>query len=171
MSKNTCCFFGHRKIEITDNLKRNLHTLVQKLITEERVDTFLFGSKSQFDTLCYQIISELKENYPYIKRIYVRSHFPYISDDYKSHLLKFYEETYYPDKLLKSGKAAYVERNCEMINKSKYCVVCFNEDYTPPNRKTKHMDLINYLPKSGTKIAYDYARKKKRTVINLFNVV
>ena len=32
-------------------------------------DTFLFGSRSKFDTLCREVVTELKEQYPHIKRI------------------------------------------------------------------------------------------------------
>ncbi len=169
MNKNTCCFLGHRKIKITNEQKNKLHNIIEKLIIEESVDIFLFGSKSQFDDLCYQIISKLKSNYPHIKRIYVRAQYPYISDDYREYLLQNYEETYYPDKMLKAGKAAYVERNCEMINKSKFCIMYFDENYAPPKRKKSNSDLNDYQPKSGTKIAYNYAISKQKTVINIFN--
>ena len=57
---------------------------------------FLFGSKSRFDDLCYEAVTELKKKYVHIQRIYVRAEFPYIDESYKSYLLKGYEETYYP---------------------------------------------------------------------------
>lgn len=148
-----------------------LYNIIEKLIIEENIDTFLFGSKSQFDDLCYQIVSKLKADYPYIKRIYVRAQFPYISDDYRAYLLESYEETYYPNNMLKAGKSAYVERNREMINKSKFCIMYFNENYTPPRRKKRNMDLTDYQPKSGTKIAYEYALKEQKTIINIFNEI
>ncbi len=160
MCKNTCCFFGHRKIEITNELRKKLYNIIEKLILEESVDTFLFGSKSQFNDLCYQIICELKASYPYIKRIYVRAKFPYINDDYRAYLLQKYEETYYPDNMIKAGKSVYVERNCEMINKSRFCIIYFDKNYSLPRQK-----------KSGTKIACDYAMKKQRRIINLFNEI
>ena len=80
----TCCFFGHRKITETDELKSNLYSEIEKLIINEKVNTFLFGSKSQFDDLCHTIVTELKEKYPYIKRVYVRAEFPYIDDSYRN---------------------------------------------------------------------------------------
>ncbi len=51
--ENTCCFIGHREINVTDELKEKLCVVIKRLITEESIDTFLFGSKSQFDDLCY----------------------------------------------------------------------------------------------------------------------
>ena len=68
-----------------------------------------------------------------------------------------YEETYFPKKITKAGKSIYIERNFEMIDKSKYCITYYDEFYQPPQKR-----------KSGTKIAYEYAIKKKRTVINSF---
>ena len=84
-------------------------------------------------------------------------------------MLQRYEETYYPDGILKAGKSSYVERNCEMINKSKFCIIYFDKNYLPPRRRKKNSDLIDYQPKSGTKIAYDYALKKQRKIINMSN--
>lgn len=46
MCKKTCCFFGHRTINETEELKSKLTGILEKLIAEENVDTFLFGSKS-----------------------------------------------------------------------------------------------------------------------------
>lgn len=116
----TCCFFGHRKISVSAKLKSKLYDMVEKMIAENAVDTFLFGSKSQFNELAYDVVSELKEKYSHIKRIYVRAEYPYIDDDYKSYLLEKYEDTYYPENMIGAGKASYVERNQEMIKNSFY---------------------------------------------------
>ena len=153
MKENTCCFFGHRTINDTDELRTKITEAIERLITDENVDTFLFGSKSEFDRLCLELVSKLKEKYPHVKRIYVRAEFPFINDDYLNYLLKSYDDTYYPEKLHGAGRAAYVERNYEMINNSKYCIVYYDEPNAPTTRK------------SGTKIALDYALKKGREII------
>ena len=75
MNNNTCCIFGHRKINETEELKTKVYNTVEGLITRENVDTFLFGSKSQFDSLCLEQVTNLKEKYPYIKRVYVRAEY------------------------------------------------------------------------------------------------
>ena len=64
MQEKTCCFIGHRTIDATEELKRKLTETIEKLITEEKVDTFLFGSKSEFNTLCLELVTALKEKYP-----------------------------------------------------------------------------------------------------------
>lgn len=74
--KHTCCFFGHRKIDMNDDLIHNLKKIIELLITNEKADTFLFGSRSQFNNLCLDIGTEYIKKYPHIKRIYVRAEFP-----------------------------------------------------------------------------------------------
>ena len=155
MEKTTCCFLGHRKITETEELKASLIEIVEKLIVKENVDTFLFGSKSQFNSLCLEVVTDIKEKYPHIKRVYVRAEYPYISEDYKNYLLESYEDTYYPEKIMNSGRASYVERNHEMIDYSHFCVVYYNEQDTPTTRK------------SGTKIALDYAMKQHKKIVRV----
>ncbi len=149
---NTCCFFGHKKIFENEKLKEQLYNTIEKLIIEEGVNTFLFGSNSRFDTLCYELVTKIKVKYPYIKRIYVRAEYPTINEQYRTHLLNYYEDTYYPAKAIGATKAAYIKRNYEMIDNSKFCIVYCKMDYSPNNRK------------SGTKIALEYALKHEKIV-------
>ena len=151
----TCCFFGHRTINETEELKERLCEVIEKLIVENSVDTFLFGSKSRFNSLCLDTVTKIKEKHPHIKRVYVRAEYPDINEQYTNYLLESYEETYYPEHIRSSGRAAYVERNYEMINKSQYCIVYYDELGAPTTRK------------SGAKIALDYAVKHGRQITNL----
>jgi len=155
---HTCCFFGYRTIDETEQLKLKLNEIIESLIINEKVDMFLFGSKSRFDDLCHELVTKLKEKHPHIKRIYVRAEYPYISDHYKNYLLESYEYTYYPEHIIGSGKAAYVERNYEMINKSHFCIVYYDEQKAPTTRK------------NGTKIALTYAIKQNKKIINVASI-
>lgn len=162
-----CTFFGHRKIKGTDEVKRAVYNAVENLIKEKNVDIFLFGSKSDFDRLCYDIVTELKNKYPCIKRIYVRAEFPYIDESYREYLLERYEDTYYPENIVGAGRAVYVERNYEMINISNFCIVYYDKNYSPPKRK-RGKSFSEIPSKSGTEIAYNYALKKCN-VINVYD--
>ena len=155
MEENTCCFIGHRTINETEELKSKLYETIEKLIVENSIDTFLFGSRSRFNDLCHEIVTQIKEKYPHIKRIYVRAEYPDINEKYTNYLLEFYEDTYYPEKIIGAGKVAYVERNYEMINKSRFCIFYYDEQNAPTIRK------------SGTKIAFDYAVKQKKEIIRI----
>lgn len=86
-NEHTCCFFGHRKIEVTDEWVNRLEEVVEDLIVDKKVDTFLFCSKSQFDKLCLEVVTEMKKKYSHIRRIYVRAEFPYIDENYTAYLL------------------------------------------------------------------------------------
>lgn len=152
--ENICCFIGHREINVTDELKEKLRVVIEHLITDESIDTFLFGSKSHFDDLCYDIVTETKKKHSHIKRIFVRAEYPYIDESYKAYLLESYEDTYFPKSVLGAGKASYAKRNYEMIENSRFCIVYYKANYTAKGRR------------SATKIALDYAKKKKKSIIS-----
>ena len=155
MKTNTCCFFGHREINETEELKSKLNNIIENLITQENIDTFLFGSKSRFNSLCHELVNKIKQKYPHIRRIYMRAEYPYISEDYKNYLFESYEDTYYPERIINSGKASYVERNRQMIDNSNFCIVYYDQPKAPTTLK------------SGTKIALDYAIKQEKRIIKL----
>lgn len=148
-------FIGHRKIEASEVLKERLTKTVEGLIINERADTFLFGSKSDFDNLCLRVVTELKEKYPHIRRVFVRVEYENIDKAYTEYLLTSYEETFFPVQVKGAGRLSYVRRNQAMIDMCDVLVAYCDENYKPIETK------------SGTKIAVDYAKKKSKPIINL----
>ncbi len=164
----TCCFIGHRNVLATDELCDAIKRTVLELIVDKGVQIFLFGSASNFDELSLKIVTEIKKDYPFIKRVYYRAQYPIIEKWYKDYLLGIYDDTLFPSSAKKAGKASYVERNQAMIDASDFCIFYYDERYLPSKRKRFH-DAINlFQPKSGTKLAYEYAIKKQKQVFNLF---
>ncbi len=167
-----CSFFGHRNTVATPQLCENLKQTIIGLIEEKGVTRFLFGSTSKFDDLCVKTVTELKERYPEIKRVYVRSVYPKISKRYENYLYKYYDEIYMPERIINAGRASYIERNQEMINASDFCIFYYDETYKPPIRKQSKNPVASYQPKSGTKLAYEYALQKNKsglkTIINVY---
>ncbi len=153
--KYSCCFLGHRKIDYSTDCKKRIYKIIEKLINKNII-YYIFGSKSQFNDLCYSVVSDLKLKYPHIKRIYVRAEYPNINDDYEKYLLERYEYTYFPSNILNSKKAIYIKRNYEMIDNSSYCLFYYDKNYLPNTATT-----------SGTKTAYNYALKNNKNIINL----
>ena len=156
-----CSFFGHRDTDSMLELKNRLKETIVKLIEEEGCQYFLFGSASKFDELCLQIVTEIKKEYPDIVRVYVRAKERYLTEERKKELLKIYDDTIMPPDVEKTGRALYVKRNQAMIDASAYCMSYYNSAYQPSSKK------------SGTEIAFDYARQRKRTgkditIINLY---
>ena len=165
------CFIGHRTIqkdeELISLLKQTIIDLINKGVT-----TFLFGSMSAFNDLSWEIVTALKAKYPFIKRVYVRATYQYIDKSYEKYLLKSYEETYFSPKLENAGKYSYVERNHEMINASTYCVFYYSESYVPALRRQPKRSVLSPSKRnSGTKLAYNYALKRNKTIINLYKKV
>ena len=186
MADKRCCFIGHRSIELTDDLLQQLKGTIKRLILEEGVRYFLFGSRSAFDDLCHHIVTELQNEYPHIVRVAYTRHSEYaVKAEEKEKLerlwasvlktevkLKDYDAEVQSDRVYSAGKASYVERNQEMIDNSDFCIFYYNESYLPPKRKRTNRDLSTYQPKSGTRLAYEYAIQKskngEKVVINTF---
>ena len=111
----TCCFIGHRKEKHQKELERQLLDVVRYLIAQN-VTTFLFGDHSDFNTLCYGVVSELKETNPTIRRVHVRTDYPNADAYTMRFLTEGYEDSICPDGI------ASVERNQTMILASDFCV-------------------------------------------------
>lgn len=175
-------FFGHRKIEITEELCERLKQTIENLILDG-VDTFLFGSRSEFDNLCFSVVCELKQKYPNIKRISYNApsetvftskaeaeHFEEIELKLfnKKVYYEYFEQKVDSEKSYKANKNAYIARNQEMIDASDICIFYYDKNYLPPKRKNSKRDLLDYQPKSGTAIAFAYAKQKKKKIINVY---
>ena len=176
------CFIGHRTVEDVEQLKIRLTETIERLIADG-ADTFLFGSRSAFDTLCWQVVTELQTQYPHIKRVSYNA--PYESaitsreerqqlEQISSKLLgsevqlKDYEVAVDSLKSKNATKDTYIMRNQEMIDDCDICVFYYNKDYLPPRRKRSKRNVLDYQPRSGTAVAFSYAMQKKKIIINLY---
>ena len=144
------CFIGHRKIDKSKNLEDKLLSEIEKLICSG-VNTFLFGSKSEFDTLCYNVVTTLKEKYPDIVRVkfntssevglesereahkFERKLSDFFGEDVS---IKTFEENVLSKKSLRAKRGAYIERNKEIIDASDFCIFYYDKNYLPPTKKT-----------------------------------
>lgn len=140
------CFIGHRIVADTKKVKNKLINIVLTLI-EKGADIFLFGSRSDFNSLCWEVVTELKEKYPNIKRVCYNApnETAFTSKEERKNCERFfsqmtkqkvhftdYEQTVNPQKALKANKNAYIMRNQAMIDASDVCVFYYNKDYMPP---------------------------------------
>lgn len=177
----TCSFFGHRKIKKSEDIQEKVTAVVEYLIVNCGVRVFLFGSRSEFDNLCRLVVGKLKEKYVNIKRIaYTCNREACVLESERKRWEKMYsvigkdvtdlacvdEEYAYKNKY-KAGVGSYVERNREMIDDSEYCIFYYNENYKPIIKRSKQAEVY-YQPASGTRLAYEYARKKGKHIINLY---
>ena len=56
-------FIGHRKLQFDNGFRQQLKELILSLIDDRNADTFLFGSRSDFNNLCLEVVTE-KPNTP-----------------------------------------------------------------------------------------------------------
>lgn len=176
------CFIGHRTVKNANQVKAKLFDTLTVLIADG-ADTFLFGSRSNFNSLCYEVVTALQKQYPHLRRIaYTAPHesaftskeereqFERIASQITKHEVHCadYEEAVNSQKSLNAGKNAYIMRNQEMIDNSDVCVFYYNKDYLPPIQQPMDSHLPDYQPKSGTAIAYAYAVQKKKQIYNTF---
>ena len=129
--------------------------VLSKLVTENGANIFLFNNGGQFDRDCWEVVSQLKRRVPEIERHYYHGVFDY-SVGYVSYMKEFYDKVFFPTQgvPLKSHS-----RNCQMIDK---CDVLL----------TYYYELqLNEEPKTSTVLAVEYARKKKKQIINLYDLI
>lgn len=184
MKEKAVCFIGHRNAKLDENQLQTLKNVIKDLIVDKNVQIFLFGSRSDFDCICHNIVTDLKEEYPYIqRRCYTcrhetctleseREHWEKLYSEWRErevHLLGVEEEVEHKTKWT-SGKASYVERNQAMIDDSDLCIFYYDENYKPEERKYSKRCVCTYQPNSGTHLAYKYAKQKKKEIINMFDI-
>lgn len=185
MVAKTISVFGHRNVELNNEQYEKLKEILESLIVNENAQVFLFGSRSNFDYYCHNAITELKEKYQHIQRkCYTcrsetctleseREHWEKVYSHFRKkevHLLGVEEEVEFKNKWT-AGKASYVERNQAMINDSDLCIFYFDENYQPQERKYSKRCFTTYQLKSGTALAYNYAKQKKKQIINVFEIL
>lgn len=148
-----CSFFGHRKIENKAEVKRKVIELIEKLI-ENDFRIFLFGGFGEFDELCYEAVSSVKEKYSTIKRVYCVIDEKHLLERKRPKYLRAedYEEFTYFAPSFDYWYTRIYYRNCEMIEQSDFVV------FYAENRKD-----------SGAYKALQYAVKHKKKCINIFN--
>ncbi len=146
----TCCFFGHKNIPDDISIKLSIYNTVRKQIQWDSVKTFYFYGKDRFNIIGKNVIASLKEEYPYIKSVYVRSDSCDIADDEFEYDQKF-----------------CVKNKYDLIDKSDVCIMYYSEDYviesSPIDDDSTNTELV-----SDTRDAYIYAKRKNKIIINIY---
>lgn len=149
-TEKVCACFGHFTVEITETLKASVSAEIQNAIADG-VRTFLFGGRSDFDDLVYDIVTEAMGRDPSIglKRIFC---VPMEKDVRRPpHWVqaKQYEGLECPVKACEWWYKAIYYRNCAMVDMSD--VILFYAE-----------ERAN----SGAYKTYRYARKSHKKIVN-----
>ncbi len=106
MGEKACCFIGRSCILSKKEFRPQICAVVESLIVESKVDTFIFTGANPFVRLCCDVVTQMKEKYPYIKKNF------YLS------------------------KKRSTDRYCSMIDRSRFCVIYCNEENEPAARRS-----------------------------------
>ena len=149
-SSKTCSCFGHSDIVITDELKEKLRKCYRTLV-EEGFGTFYFGGLSMFDDLCWQVVSELKKEYPQIRRVFCLTDRRHLRPSKRPKDLRDedFEEFVYLELEFDFYKTRLYFRNVEMIKQSDFVVF-----------------YVNKTGRSGAYKAMQFAEKTKKKFVN-----
>lgn len=161
--KVTCCFTGHRihKLPWRDNeddercvsVKRRLRAEIIYAI-EQGYTQFISGMALGFDTMCVEILLNLKQTYPQIKilgALPCRNQDKFWTAEQKMRYAKLLEQldsVQYISEEYEGAESMY-KRNRQMINSSSL-VIALYDDLT-----------------GGTLQAINYAKKQRKRVIML----
>ena len=146
-----CSFFGHREVAITEELYAMTTAEIRKAV-DFGCRVFYFGGYGVFDELCYEIVTNIKKENPEreLQRVYCVAQERYLRKKSKYFNREDYEEIVYLTPAFEGWYKSIYYRNCAMID---------NSDF-----------VIFYAEKrenSGAYKAYSYAKKKKKTLVNL----
>ncbi len=142
----SCAFFGHRNINVEQYREKLLKTLVD-MIENMGVTHFYSGYRGDFDRFCSNTVYELKAKYPHIKNTMVLSYIPG-----KEFILpKCFDDSVYLLERKVPKRLAIIETNKHLVDKVDFIVAWV------------------VLHGGGAYTAFNYARKRKKSIISLID--
>ena len=153
MEEKICSFFGHREINLTDELYAETANAIEQAL-DFGCRVFYFGGYGEFDALCYQILTKFKKERPNLSlhRVYCVAQERYLRKKVRYFNPEDYDEIKYLMPAFEGWYRSIYFRNCAMIDDSDF--------------------LLFYAEKrenSGAYKAYKYAaRKKDKKTLNLW---
>lgn len=109
-----CTFFGHR--DCPGSVKASLYEAIERLICNQRVDTFYVGTQGSFDRMAYGALAELRHRYSHIKVYRILAYMSKPGDTDTA-------DTIVPEGIENAHpRYAIVHRNNWMIDRSDYVI-------------------------------------------------
>ena len=141
-------FCGHSNCLFNDDIKKQLKTILGNEIIKNPTCKFYLGGYGDFDVLCLRTLKNLKADFPEIELIFIT---PYLDKNYsKLEFAKYhYDDVIFPPLEKVPRKFAILKRNEWMVNEADL--------------------VIAYVMYSwgGAAKTLEYAKRKKKTIINL----
>ena len=145
----TCSLFGHRKIFLPEKLSIELEKTLRILICQGYTN-FYIGNHGDFDRIALGILKKLKNFYDIVIHLVITNpYYKNIDTNNKINIIMYDIENKHP-------KSTILYSNFKTVDKSD--LVIFYLDLTYDNT-------------SGSKRVFNYAMKKHKDFINIFELV
>lgn len=148
----TVSFFGHRIVDNSFYIEKQLESLIRNLLSNKEYVDFLVGRNGEFDLLVSSTIERLKKVYGNDNCFHALV-LPYNTAEYRDNYDSFnsyYDQVEILDKSVKSYfKSAFQVRNREMVDRSNLIVFYLEHEY------------------GGAYQTYQYALKQNKNIIKL----
>ena len=141
-------FCGHSNCLFNDDIKKQLKNILVGEIIKNPTCKFYLGGYGDFDSLCLQTLRELKKEFQDIELIFITH---YLDKSYsKLEFAKYhYDDVIFPPLESVPRKFAILKRNERMIEEADLVIA-----------------YVTYSWGGATK-TLEYAKRKKKTIINL----
>lgn len=176
---------GHNEFTISLEERLKLTQFIEELIIND-VSKFNFSSRSRFVYCVWEIVSELQyTKFSHVKMVAynTKNEVSILAEDKekqqkallsvlkKEVKVQYFDQVIESERSYKATKNTYIERNKDIIDNSDVCLFYYDPEYKPPMRKRSKQSISPYQPQSGTKIAYEYAKRKNKKIYNVFDLL
>lgn len=152
MKTLTVAVIGNEKRFDWRKVYLKLMRVISTLIEEENAETFLFGRSFYFNSLCYDVVTYLKQRFfPLVMRVHATPKSKKSDKDYKKFVFSNFDDTVYSES--QNYEYAIIDM-CDIL------LTFYDEEYHLTSGKS-----------SITKTAYEYAVKKNKRIINIFEMI
>ena len=144
-------FVGHGTLHITEELTNNICSTIKNNIKNQERITFYCGGYGDFDNHCSSICRKIKAEYPSCEVVFVTPYITPAQQEKMKYLVdaKLYDSTIYPPIENALPRFAITKRNEWMVTEADLIIAYVSHTY------------------GGAYKTLEYARRKKKTIINL----
>ena len=143
----TITFCGHSNFSFDNTIKQKLKNLLLQEIRKNSACKFYLGGYGDFDSLCLNILKEIKADFPTIELLFIT---PYLNDNYsKLETAKlYYDGIIYPPLENVPRQFCISKRNEWLIKNSSFLIAyvshTFSNSYTWMQKASKRgLKIIN----------------------------
>ena len=147
-------FFGHKTIRCCYDISTQIENAILENIHYQEKVFFYCGGYGDFDMMCASVCRKISKIYQNCEIVYIT---PYMTEAHQQKIkhfidIKTYDSVVFPPLEKVPPKYAIIRRNEWMVEQADLIIACVEHTF------------------GGAYTAIEYARKKKKRVINLYEL-